>query len=247
MTTAAAAAACSHLVARSLLVRLLLGEVRPDAELQAVPGVLGAALAARERGVAPIAEVLSTVVANSAFHGTRLDVEHICQKMEEMAEIKKSWEFFNRDAAMLRDADAVLITTSLRSLTDPADINCNMCGKLVCEYLKEEEKLPADPDVAFQGPLCVFRANNIAYAVDGMISQARNLGIDYGVFWSAGAAAMRMRILPRNTGFALALGISVTEKSPFRDIPRRYDEINQRSMNDRMIQRLWPQFRSIYS
>ena len=175
------------------------------------------------------------------------DIEDLCQKMEQMAEIKKSWEFFKRDAAMLRDADAVLITTSLRSLTDPADINCNMCGKLVCEYLKEEEKLPPDPDVAFQGPLCVFRANNIAYAVDGMIFQARNLGIDYGVYWSVGAAAMRMKILPRATGFALAVAISITEKSPFRDIPRRYAEINQRTMNDRMIQRLWPQFRSIYS
>lgn len=175
------------------------------------------------------------------------DIEDLCQKMEEMAEIKKSWEFFKRDAAMLRDADAVLITTSLRSLTDPADINCNMCGKLVCEYLKEEEKLPPDPDVAFRGPLCTFRANNIAYAVDGMVSQARNLGIDYGVYWSVGAAAMRMKILPRATGFALAVAISITEKSPFRDIPRRYAEINQRTMNDRMIQRLWPQFRSIYS
>ncbi len=175
------------------------------------------------------------------------DIEDLCQEMEKMAKIKKSWEFFNRDAAMLRDADAVLITTTLRCVEDPADINCNMCGKLVCEYLKEAEKLPEDPEIAFQGPLCIFRATNIAYALDGMISQARNLGIDYGAFWSAGAAAMRMRILPRATGFALALAISITEKSPFRDIPKRYAEINQRSMNDRMIQRLWPQFRSIYS
>jgi uncharacterized ferredoxin-like protein len=188
-------------------------------------------------------------VGECTFHvlDDECDIEDLCQAMEDMAEIKKSWAFFNRDAAMLRDADAVLITTSLRSLTDPADINCNMCGKLVCEYLKEEEKLPPDPEVAFRGPLCIFRANNIAYAVDGMISQARNLGIDYGVYWSAGAAAMRMKILPKATGFALAVAISITEKSPFRDIPRRYAEINQRTMNDRMIQRLWPQFRSIYS
>ncbi|MFH1984190.1 MAG: DUF2148 domain-containing protein [Pseudomonadota bacterium] len=175
------------------------------------------------------------------------DIEDICQKMEQMAGIKESWAFFARDAAMLRDADALLIATSLRSLTDPADINCNMCGKLVCEYLKEEKKLPADPDVAFTGPLCTFRAANIAYAVDGMVGQARNLGIDYGVYWSAGVAAMRLGRLPRATGFALAVAISVTEKSPFRDIPQKYAEINQRSMNDRMINRLWPQFRSIYS
>lgn len=175
------------------------------------------------------------------------DIEDVCQEMERMADIKKSWAFFKRDAAMLRDADAILISTSLRCVTDPADINCNMCGKLVCEYLKDEERLPDDPEIAFRGPLCIFRATNNAYAVDGMISQARNLGIDYGVYWSAGAAAMRMQILPRDTGFATAVAISVTEKSPFRDIPKRYAEINQRSMHDRMINRLWPQFRSIYS
>lgn len=175
------------------------------------------------------------------------DIEDLCQKMEEMADIQKAWNFFKRDAAMLRDADAVLLTTSLRSLTDPSDINCNMCGRMVCEYLREEEKLPADPDVAYTGCLCIFRANNIAYAIDGMIQGARNLLIDYGVYWSAGAAAMRMNILPRDTGFALAMGISITEKSPFRDIPKRYAEINPTTMNDRMINRLWPQFRSIYS
>jgi uncharacterized ferredoxin-like protein len=88
---------------------------------------------------------------------------------------------------------------------------------------------------------------NISYAVDGIVSLARNLGIDYGVYWSAGAAAMRMGILPKATGFALAVAISVTEKSPFRDIPVKYSEINERTMNDRIIRRLWPQFRSIYS
>ncbi len=40
--------------------------------------------AARERGIAPICEVLSAVTANSAFHGTRLDVEHIGGVMEEV-------------------------------------------------------------------------------------------------------------------------------------------------------------------
>ena len=175
------------------------------------------------------------------------DIEDVCQKMEEMAGIKKSWSFFNRDAAMLRDADALLIATSLRCLNDQADINCNMCGKLVCEYLKEEEKLPRDPDVAYTGPLCTFRATNIAYAVDGMMNQARHLGIDTGTYWSMGAAAMRMGIIPRDTGFAMGMAISITEKSPFRDIPKNYADINQRSMTDRMINRLWPQFRSIYS
>jgi len=188
-------------------------------------------------------------VGECTFHtiDDECDVEDLCQKIESMAGENKGWKFFTRDAAILRDADAVILITSLRSLTDPSDINCNMCGKLTCEYLREEEKLPKEPGVAFTGPLCIFRANNIAYALDGVVSAARNLGIDYGVYWSAGAAAMRMGILPKDTGFALGIGISITEKSPFRDIPLKFAEINQRTMNDRIIQRLWPQFRSIYS
>ena len=40
--------------------------------------------AMRERGLQPICEVLGTVTANSAFHGTRLDVQHIAQMMEDL-------------------------------------------------------------------------------------------------------------------------------------------------------------------
>ncbi len=40
--------------------------------------------AAAERGIAPICDVLGTVTLNSAFHGTRLDVEHIIGVMESL-------------------------------------------------------------------------------------------------------------------------------------------------------------------
>ncbi len=40
--------------------------------------------AMRERGIQPICEVLSSITANSAFHGTRLDVQHIGQMMEDV-------------------------------------------------------------------------------------------------------------------------------------------------------------------
>ena len=47
---------------------------------------------ARERGLNPICEVLSAISANSAFHGTRLDVEHIKGIMEElMQQAEKDW------------------------------------------------------------------------------------------------------------------------------------------------------------
>ena len=46
--------------------------------------VVESADAVHERGIQPICEVLSTAMANSAFHGTRLDVQHIAHVMEEL-------------------------------------------------------------------------------------------------------------------------------------------------------------------
>ena len=46
--------------------------------------VVESAEAVRERGIQPICEVLNAATANSAFHGTRLDVEHIGQVMENL-------------------------------------------------------------------------------------------------------------------------------------------------------------------
>ncbi|MBN2338468.1 MAG: beta-ketoacyl synthase, partial [Acidobacteria bacterium] len=46
--------------------------------------VLESADAARERGIRPICQVLGTVVANSAFHGSRLDVNHIRHVMDKL-------------------------------------------------------------------------------------------------------------------------------------------------------------------
>jgi hypothetical protein len=48
--------------------------------------VVESAASARERGLTPICEVLGAVTANSAFHGTRLDVEHIGAVMEQLVQ-----------------------------------------------------------------------------------------------------------------------------------------------------------------
>jgi acyl transferase domain-containing protein/acyl carrier protein len=47
---------------------------------------------ARARGVAPICELLAGATANSAFHGSRLDVDHICGVMEGLvADAERRW------------------------------------------------------------------------------------------------------------------------------------------------------------
>ena len=54
--------------------------------------VVEAAHSARQRGIQPIAEVLGTATANSAFHGSRLDQAHISQVMEDLvATAERRW------------------------------------------------------------------------------------------------------------------------------------------------------------
>ena len=55
---------------------------------------------ARERGVRPICQVMGSVVANSAYHGTRLDVGHICSVMEELiSRAEKQWGISRHEIA----------------------------------------------------------------------------------------------------------------------------------------------------
>jgi acyl transferase domain-containing protein/acyl carrier protein len=54
--------------------------------------VVEGAEAARERGITPACRLLSAVTANSAFHGTRLDVNHISQVMETLvSQAERKW------------------------------------------------------------------------------------------------------------------------------------------------------------
>ena len=57
--------------------------------------VVEAADAAAERGARPICEVLSTQIANSAFHGTRLDTQHVGEVMERL--VRTAEERFGLD------------------------------------------------------------------------------------------------------------------------------------------------------
>ena len=58
--------------------------------------VIESAEAAGERGIQPICEVLSAVTANSAFHGSRLDVQHISEVMEKLIRQAETYSSIRR-------------------------------------------------------------------------------------------------------------------------------------------------------
>ena len=85
--------------------------------------VVESAAAARERGLQPICEVLGAISANSAFHGTRLDVEHIGAVMEAVVQQAES-RGVNRSAIA---AEAMFVShetyTPARGGSAAAEIN----------------------------------------------------------------------------------------------------------------------------
>jgi acyl transferase domain-containing protein/NAD(P)-dependent dehydrogenase (short-subunit alcohol dehydrogenase family)/acyl carrier protein len=62
--------------------------------------VIESADATAERGLRPITEVLATETANSAYHGTRLNIDHICDVMEKLvSEAERKWGIDRRQIA----------------------------------------------------------------------------------------------------------------------------------------------------
>ncbi len=51
-----------------------------------------------ERGIEPIAEILASQITNSAFHGTRIDIEHVSHVMETLLKTVESRFGLKRDA-----------------------------------------------------------------------------------------------------------------------------------------------------
>jgi len=177
----------------------------------------------------------------------RDSIEEMAIVVDKMAEDNPAWEFFRSDAVQIRDSDVVLVLADRRSSGDPMDSNCNLCGHTLCDWFRDVPKLEASPSIAFQGPFCLLRSMNMAYALGGAVCQARDLGIDHTVKMSVGAAALRMGMLPYKAGIALGMLISVTEKNPFKDLPKQYADYNAATLENRLIGRLFPTFRSIYS
>lgn len=178
---------------------------------------------------------------------TRDEIEDMAICIDRMAADNPCWDFFRSDAVQVRDSDVVMIVADRRSGHDPMDSDCNLCGYMVCSGLREAEKLPEDPSLAFRGPFCLLRSLNMSYALNGMVTLARQLGIDHTVKMSVGAAAVRMDLIPYKCGIALGFLASVTEKNPYKDLPKQWAEYNNETLQNRLIHRLFPVFRGIYS
>ena len=96
---------------------------------------------------------------------TRDEIEDLAIFIDKMADDNPAWDFFRSDAVQVRDSDVVMILADRRSGHDLMDSDCNLCGYMLCNLMREAEKLPEEPSVAFAGPFCLLRSLNLAYAL----------------------------------------------------------------------------------
>lgn len=130
------------------------------------------------------------------------------EKDEVAAEMRRIGEetgvaFFIRDAENLRAAGAlVLLGTKIKTL---GVSNCGFCGFKDCA---ENEKN--------QG-ICAFNTGDLGIALGSAVSVAADNRVDNRVFFTAGRAALNLKILGEEVKIAYGIPLSVGGKSIFFD------------------------------
>jgi uncharacterized ferredoxin-like protein len=130
------------------------------------------------------------------------DIEELALQMEKSVE-KHGRSFFYRDAANIRQAQAVVVIGT-RVLN--MGLNCGYCGFPTC----------ADKDL-HEGSPCVFPINDLGIAIGSACATAADNRVDTRVMFSAGSAVLELGWLGPDCKIAFAIPISVSGKSPFFD------------------------------
>lgn len=130
------------------------------------------------------------------------DITRLSEKLKEMSD-ESGRGFFARDGENILQAGAVVLIGTRNVVMS---LNCGWCG------------FPTCADKIRQAPLapCAFNMNDLGIAVGSAVAVAADHRADCRVMYSAGVAAMAMKLLP-DCHAILAIPVSATGKSPFFD------------------------------
>ena len=150
---------------------------------------------------APQAKGIDNLVLAMA---TGNDIEKIAEKMEEIGNRLDGTPSFTRDAANIRNAQAiVLLGTHIKSQGVKL---CGRCGFTDCD---EKDKHPGFP--------CTFNTGDLGIAIGSAVSVAMDHRIDNRVMYTIGQAVLEMKILGKDVKIAFGIPLSVGAKNPFFD------------------------------
>jgi len=129
--------------------------------------------------------------------------------VDTMREIAKDFnhEIFNRDAEGIEKCPIlVLIGTKI----SPINLKvCGLCGFNNCVECVEK------------GAICIFNPGDLGVAVGSAVAIAADNRVDNRIMYTAGFAAIKLKLLGEEVKIAYGIPLSVTGKNPFFDIDRK--------------------------
>ncbi|MFX1562509.1 MAG: ferredoxin domain-containing protein [Promethearchaeota archaeon] len=116
-----------------------------------------------------------------------------------------------RDAKNIEQSSA-LILIGLKG-PEPLGTQCGACGYDNCaEFRKAGRK----EGVFFAGPTCIIKALDLGIAIGSAVKTAQIHNVDNRVFFRAGVAAYRLKLMPECT-IIIGIPLAATGKSVFFD------------------------------
>lgn len=116
---------------------------------------------------------------------------------------------FDRDAANVRNSDAVLLV----ALKDAqvAGLNCGACGEAECSQLASE----SSKEVEFAGPWCAWRLIDLGIALGSAVKTASTHNADNRIMYRIGVSARRLALIKGQV--VVGVPISASGKSIYFD------------------------------
>jgi len=136
---------------------------------------------------APKAKGMDTIVIKIP---TAAEIKKLIKKMKEIGKI--------RDATGISNSDAIIL---IGAYDKDRGLDCGFCGGS-CKSHKG---------------LCAYTGIDLGIAIGSMVSRAADMRIDNRIMYTAGLAALKCSLMPKNVKAAFAIPLSVSSKNIFFD------------------------------
>jgi len=130
------------------------------------------------------------------------DKDKLTSAMREIGGESKDKEFFIRDAGNI---DASHCVVFIGVAPAPRGLNCSLCGTENCSAAVKN------------GIPCAMAVNDLGIATGSAASIAMDHRIDNRIFFTAGMAALRLKLFPEKIKMCFGIGLATTGKNVFFD------------------------------
>ena len=129
------------------------------------------------------------------------EIEKLAACMDELEKPRnKPIPIFSRDAQLLRSCGAVVLIGQKRVVRA---LNCGLCGRASCG------------ECIADGGHCAFDDIDLGIALGSAASIAADKRIDNRILYTAGTAAMKLRLLGDGVATIMALPLAASERNRF--------------------------------